>query len=95
MRFGPLVRRDGARKLQSVPLFCPTAGRAASAGPDQRSARTDWQHARYAWPARGGTPLASGCRRRDVMFAVSAILIGVLGIFFVRRRSARKKQGLA
>jgi len=29
------------------------------------------------------------------MFAVSAILIGVLGIFFVRRRSARKKQGLA
>jgi hypothetical protein len=29
------------------------------------------------------------------MFAVSAVLIGVLGIFFVRRRSARKKQGLA
>jgi len=26
------------------------------------------------------------------MFAVSAILIGVLGIFYVRRRSARKKQ---
>ena len=29
------------------------------------------------------------------MFAMSAILIGVLGIFYVRRRSARKKQGLA
>jgi hypothetical protein len=29
------------------------------------------------------------------MFAISAILIGVLGIFFVRRRSTRKKQGLA
>jgi len=26
------------------------------------------------------------------MFAVSLILIGVVGIFFVRRRSARKKQ---
>jgi len=26
------------------------------------------------------------------MFAMSAILIGVLGIFYVRRRSARKKQ---
>jgi hypothetical protein len=29
------------------------------------------------------------------MFALSAILIGVLGIFFVRRRSARKKQQTA
>ena len=29
------------------------------------------------------------------MFALSAILIGVLGIFFVRRRSARKKQQAA
>jgi hypothetical protein len=26
------------------------------------------------------------------MFALSAILIGVIGIFFVRRRSSRKKQ---
>jgi hypothetical protein len=26
------------------------------------------------------------------MFAISAILIGVVGVFFVRRRSARKKQ---
>jgi len=25
------------------------------------------------------------------MFAMSAILVGVLGIFYVRRRSARKK----
>jgi hypothetical protein len=25
------------------------------------------------------------------MFAVSAVLIGILGIFYVRRRSARKK----
>jgi hypothetical protein len=29
------------------------------------------------------------------MFALSAILIGVLGIFFVRRRSSRKKQQAA
>jgi hypothetical protein len=29
------------------------------------------------------------------MFTMSAILIGVLGIFYVRRRSTRKKQGLA
>jgi hypothetical protein len=29
------------------------------------------------------------------MFALSAILIGVLGIFFVRRRSQRKKQQTA
>jgi hypothetical protein len=29
------------------------------------------------------------------MFAVSIALIGVLGIFIVRRRSSRKKQGLA
>ena len=27
-----------------------------------------------------------------MLFAVSAILIGVLGIFYVRRRSTRKKQ---
>jgi hypothetical protein len=27
-----------------------------------------------------------------MVFAVSAILIGVLGIFYVRRRSARKRQ---
>jgi hypothetical protein len=26
------------------------------------------------------------------MFAISAILVGVIGIFYVRRRSARKKQ---
>ena len=25
------------------------------------------------------------------MFAISAILIGVVGIFYIRRRSARKK----
>lgn len=29
------------------------------------------------------------------MFAISAILVGVVGIFFVRRRSARKKQQTA
>ena len=27
-----------------------------------------------------------------MLFAVSAIFIGVIGIFYVRRRSARKKQ---
>jgi hypothetical protein len=26
------------------------------------------------------------------MFAVTAILIGIVGVFFVRRRSSRKKQ---
>jgi hypothetical protein len=25
------------------------------------------------------------------MFAISAVLVGIVGIFFVRRRSARKK----
>jgi hypothetical protein len=29
------------------------------------------------------------------MFALSAILIGLVGIFFVRRRSSRKKQQTA
>jgi hypothetical protein len=29
------------------------------------------------------------------MFAISAILIGVIGIFYVRRRSSRKKQQTA
>jgi hypothetical protein len=29
------------------------------------------------------------------MFAISAILIGVVGILYVRRRSARKKQQTA
>ena len=28
-------------------------------------------------------------------FALIGILIGIIGIFFVRRRSARKKQGMA
>jgi hypothetical protein len=39
-----------------------------------------------------GTRLASpDALEVTTMFAVSAILIGVLGIFYVRRRSARKK----
>jgi hypothetical protein len=29
------------------------------------------------------------------MFAIAAILIGVVGIFYVRKRSARKKQSPA
>jgi PGF-CTERM motif len=29
------------------------------------------------------------------MFGISLALIGLLGIFIVRRRNARKKQGLA
>jgi len=28
------------------------------------------------------------------MFALSAILIGVIGVFYVRRRSSRKKQAV-
>jgi hypothetical protein len=41
-----------------------------------------------------GTAIASAEVLREVidMFAVSAILVGIVGIFFVRRRSARKKQ---
>jgi hypothetical protein len=27
-----------------------------------------------------------------MLFAIAAILVGVIGIFYVRRRSARKKQ---
>jgi hypothetical protein len=43
---------------------------------------------------RGGTLLASLAGTEEVsMFALSAILIGVIGVFYVRRRSARKKQG--
>jgi hypothetical protein len=39
-----------------------------------------------------GTPLASpDALEVTTMFAMSAILIGVLGIFYVRRRTARKK----
>ena len=29
------------------------------------------------------------------MFAISAVLVGVIGIFYVRRRSARKKTATA
>jgi hypothetical protein len=29
------------------------------------------------------------------MTAVAFVLLGVLGVFYVRRRSSRKKQGLA
>ena len=29
------------------------------------------------------------------LYAVSAILVGIVGIFFVRRRSSRKKQQTA
>jgi hypothetical protein len=29
------------------------------------------------------------------MFAISAVLIGIIGIFYVRRRSARKKTSTA
>jgi hypothetical protein len=39
-----------------------------------------------------GTLLASSVRLEGhYMFAMSAVLIGILGIFYVRRRSARKK----
>lgn len=41
-----------------------------------------------------GTALALGRPTREViyMFAVAAILIGIVGILYVRRRSTRKKQ---
>jgi hypothetical protein len=40
-----------------------------------------------------GTLIASLYETEEVpMFALSAILIGVIGVFYVRRRSARKKQ---
>jgi LPXTG-motif cell wall-anchored protein len=38
----------------------------------------------------GLAPLPSSGRTMS-MFAIAAILIGVIGIFYVRRRSARKK----
>jgi hypothetical protein len=30
--------------------------------------------------------------RRSLMFALAAVLIGVVGIVYIRRRSSRKKQ---
>jgi hypothetical protein len=43
--------------------------------------------------SRVGTPLALSVRTEEVcMFALSAILIGVVGVIYVRRRSSRKKQ---
>lgn len=30
-------------------------------------------------------------REENSMFAISAVLVGVIGIFYVRRRGARKK----
>jgi len=37
--------------------------------------------------------LALSARTEEVcMFAISAILIGVVGVIYVRRRSSRKKQ---
>jgi hypothetical protein len=41
-----------------------------------------------------GTPLAFCQPTREViyMFAVAAILIGIVGILYVRRRNTRKKQ---
>jgi len=42
---------------------------------------------------RVGTALALSVRTEEVcMFALSAILIGVVGVIYVRRRSSRKKQ---
>jgi hypothetical protein len=44
---------------------------------------------------RIGTAIALFRRIEEVcMFALSAILIGVIGVFYVRRRSARKKQSV-
>jgi hypothetical protein len=43
--------------------------------------------------SRVGTALALSVRTEEVcMFALSAILIGVVGVIYVRRRSSRKKQ---
>ena len=42
---------------------------------------------------RVGTVLALSARTEEVcMFAISAILIGVVGVIYIRRRSSRKKQ---
>ena len=47
----------------------------------------------YAANGRVGTELALSVRTEEVcMFAISAILIGVVGVIYVRRRSSRKKQ---
>jgi hypothetical protein len=43
--------------------------------------------------SRVGTVLALSESTEEVcMFAISAILIGVVGVIYVRRRSSRKKQ---
>jgi len=45
------------------------------------------------WNGRVGTVLALSARTEEVcMFAISAILIGVVGVIYIRRRSSRKKQ---
>lgn len=42
---------------------------------------------------RVGTVLAlTACTEEVCMFAISAILIGVVGVIYIRRRSSRKKQ---
>jgi hypothetical protein len=74
----PPAAASRCRAAGAVPLSHDAAG--ASAG----------------WPTKRvspGTLLASpGPLEVTTMFAVAAVLIGILGIFYVRRRSARKKQ---
>jgi hypothetical protein len=81
--------------LQYPPLFCPSI-RPLSALPEPAH-RQEGLDAQCL--TRSACRPAPGLRQRpagrNFMFAVSLALIGVLGIFIVRRRSARKKQGLA
>lgn len=58
------------------------------------SHRHNGLRAPFATRCGSGTPLAFCKPTREViyMFAVAAILIGIVGILYVRRRSTRKKQ---
>ena len=81
--------------LQYPALFCPSI--------QPLSALLESPFSQEGLDAQGLTRFAQrsapGLRQRPAgrnsMFAVSLALIGVLGIFIVRRRSTRKKQGLA
>jgi hypothetical protein len=78
---------------ESYPLYCSVRAVSGLGGCRGNSLHLDQLASRLGLATETGTLIASLYETEEVpMFALSAILIGVIGVFYVRRRSARKKQ---
>jgi hypothetical protein len=82
--------------LSTGPARCAVIGAAASSSTKTQDEMCQQLTVgfRFALPIAAPPLPRSRPEVTTMLFAVSAILIGVLGIFYVRRRSARKGQSI-